>query len=318
MADTVDGEIDDSLYSRQRYMLGDGAMIKLAHSKVFLSGLGGLGIEIAKNVVLAGIKSITLHDTTIASYQDLGSQFFLREDDVKDKKSRAEASAARLAELNPYVNIQTSTSSINKGDFDFLKHYQCVILTEAPLSLQIEVDSFCRSQMPPIKFISAGVHGVFSWAFCDFGPLFEVLDSTGEEPKEFFVWKITKANPGVVTTLDNRMHGLQTGNIVTFKEIVGMTALNGSEQRVKVLSPYAFSICDTTGPEFEDYQYGGIGRQVKASSTLVPFESLETQLSKPDILTADLSKMEVPLQLHFGIHALHLFAEQNGRLPDVR
>ena len=40
-------------------------------------------------------------------------------------------------------------------------------------------------------------------------------------------------NPGVVTTLENRMHGLQTGDKVTFKEIVGMTALNGSEQTVK-------------------------------------------------------------------------------------
>lgn len=29
-------------------MLGDGAMIKMAQSKVFLSGLGGLGIEIGK------------------------------------------------------------------------------------------------------------------------------------------------------------------------------------------------------------------------------------------------------------------------------
>ncbi|KAJ7376609.1 Ubiquitin-like modifier-activating enzyme 6 [Desmophyllum pertusum] len=90
-----------------------------------------------------------------------------------------------------------------------------------------------------------------------------------------------------------------------------MIALNGSEQTVKVLSPYAFSICDTTGPEYETYQYGGIARQVKT-------ESLETQLSKPDILTADLSKMEVPLQLHFGIHALHLFEEQYGRLPEIR
>ena len=33
---------------------------------------------------------------------------------------------------------------------------------------------------------------MFSWAFCDFGPQFEVLDSTGEEPKECFIWKITK------------------------------------------------------------------------------------------------------------------------------
>ncbi|XP_074626524.1 ubiquitin-like modifier-activating enzyme 6 [Acropora palmata] len=311
-------EIDDSLYSRQRYMLGDGAMIKMAHSSVFLSGLGGLGVEIAKNIVLAGIKSITLHDTKIACSQDLGSQFFLREDDVRDRKNRAEASASQLAELNPHVNIQTSTSAINEDDYDFLKHFQCVIFTEAPICLQLKVDMFCRTQQPPIKFICAGVHGVFSWAFCDFGPQFEVLDSTGEEPKECFIWKITKANPGVVTTLDNRMHGFQTGDKVTFKEIVGMTALNGTEHTIKVLSPYAFSICDTSDPQYEPYQYGGIAKQVKASSTLLTFESLETQLSKPDILTADLSKIEIPLQLHFGIHALQLFEEQNGRSPEIR
>ena len=44
---------------------------------------------------------------------------------------------------------------------------------------------------------------------------------------------VLQANPGVVTTLDNRMHGLQTGDKVTFKEIVGMKALNGSVQTVK-------------------------------------------------------------------------------------
>ncbi|KAL8165895.1 UNVERIFIED_CONTAM: hypothetical protein K2H54_056607 [Gekko kuhli] len=49
-------EIDDALYSRQRYVLGDTAMQKMAQSRVFLSGMGGLGVEIAKNIVLAGIK----------------------------------------------------------------------------------------------------------------------------------------------------------------------------------------------------------------------------------------------------------------------
>ena len=38
-----------------------------------------------------------------------------------------------------------------------------------------------------------------------------------------------------------------------------------------VLSPYAFSICDTTA--YEAYQYGGITRQVKGSSSLVAFVS---------------------------------------------
>ena len=37
---------------------------------------------------------------------------------------RAEASASLLAELNPYVTIQTSTASISSGNLDFLKHYQ--------------------------------------------------------------------------------------------------------------------------------------------------------------------------------------------------
>lgn len=40
-----------------------------------------------------------------------------------------------------------------------------------------------------------------------------------------------------------------------------------------VLSPYAFSICDTTGPEYKAYQYGGIARQVKTSSSFITFVS---------------------------------------------
>lgn len=42
----VSDGIDDSLYSRQRYVLGDAAMHKLSKADVLLSGLGGLGVEI--------------------------------------------------------------------------------------------------------------------------------------------------------------------------------------------------------------------------------------------------------------------------------
>ena len=40
-----------------------------------------------------------------------------------------------------------------------------------------------------------------------------------------------------------------------------------------VLSPYAVSICDTSGPEYKDYEYGGIGRQIKTTSSLLNFVS---------------------------------------------
>ena len=34
-----------------------------------------------------------------------------------------------------------------------------------------------------------------------------------------------------------------------------------------VLTPYEFSICDTSGPEFGEYQHGGVVCQVKMPKT---------------------------------------------------
>ena len=55
-------EIDESLYSRQLYVLGHEAMQKMQSSDVLISGMGGLGVEVAKNVILGGVKSVTIHD----------------------------------------------------------------------------------------------------------------------------------------------------------------------------------------------------------------------------------------------------------------
>lgn len=68
--------------------------------------------------------------------------------------------------------------------------------------------------------------------FCDFGDEFEVSDATGEEPKEIFISNITQANPGIVTCLENHPHKLETGQFLMFREINGMTGLNGSTQQI--------------------------------------------------------------------------------------
>ena len=74
--------------------------------------MNGLGIEIAKNVILAGVKSVTIHDETAASWGDLSSQFFLHEDDIG--KNRAEVSCPRLAELNTYVPVSAYTGPLTE------------------------------------------------------------------------------------------------------------------------------------------------------------------------------------------------------------
>ena len=56
------------------YVLGHEAMRKMAHSNVLIAGMGGLGVEIAKNVVLGGVKSVTIQDTEKTTWFDLSSQ----------------------------------------------------------------------------------------------------------------------------------------------------------------------------------------------------------------------------------------------------
>ena len=55
-------------------MLGHEAMRRMQQSNVLISGMKGLGIEIAKNVVLGGVKSVTIHDEGNAEWADLSSQ----------------------------------------------------------------------------------------------------------------------------------------------------------------------------------------------------------------------------------------------------
>ena len=51
----------------------------MSSTRILFSANTGLGCEIAKNVLLGGVKSLTLHDTKNASLTDLSSHFFLTE-----------------------------------------------------------------------------------------------------------------------------------------------------------------------------------------------------------------------------------------------
>lgn len=49
-------------------------MRRLVDCDVLVSGMRGLGAEIAKDVVLAGPRSVTIRDTNVTSWADLSSQ----------------------------------------------------------------------------------------------------------------------------------------------------------------------------------------------------------------------------------------------------
>jgi hypothetical protein len=70
---------EQTLYNRQLYAIGAEAQGKISKGKVLIVGLKGLGVEVAKNVILAGIGSCGIYDPGAAELADLGSQFYLSE-----------------------------------------------------------------------------------------------------------------------------------------------------------------------------------------------------------------------------------------------
>ena len=93
-------------WSRYIGAMGLDAVTKQANASIFLSGLGALGLEVTKNIVLSGVKRFTIHDAAKASYRDLSGQFFLTEEDID--KNRAEASLNKIQQLNYYVKVDTT------------------------------------------------------------------------------------------------------------------------------------------------------------------------------------------------------------------
>ena len=49
-------------------------MNEIKNNSILISGINGVGVEIAKNIILAGVKSVTIHDDVSVSYDDLASQ----------------------------------------------------------------------------------------------------------------------------------------------------------------------------------------------------------------------------------------------------
>ncbi|XP_026512824.1 ubiquitin-like modifier-activating enzyme 7 isoform X2 [Terrapene carolina triunguis] len=301
------GEIDEGLYSRQLYVLGHEAMRRLAKTAVLVSGMKGLGVEIAKNIILAGVKSITVHDPGNAQWSDLSSQFFLSESDVG--RNRAVASQQLLAELNSYVPVTAYTRELSES---FLAAFQVVVLSNSPLEEQLRISDICHARS--IRFILADTKGLAGQLFCDFGENFVVDEPSEAEPVCAYVQHISQGMPGVVTCRDGQGHGhgFADGDFVTFSDLEGMSQLNGCKPHaIHVLDEFTLEIGDTSS--FAPYQRGGVITQVKVPQ-LHSYEPLRASLAKPKIKAMD----DRGHSLHLAFRALHTFAAEMGRLPQPR
>jgi ubiquitin-activating enzyme E1 len=266
---TEEVKIDTNLYSRQIGTFGMEAMGKLIKMNVLIVGLRGLGVETAKNLILAGPKSVTLFDPTPVTWGDLSSNFYCKEEHV-GKTSRADASFEKLQELNPYVKVNV-VSSLTLEDH---ANFHVVAYTEIFNSIDqmIEVNEFVRSKN--IGFILSQTYGPQGFTFLDYGNDFSITDADGEDTKSFIVVAATQTNPCIITVHEDKRHKFQDGDYVKFVEVEGMTELNAlPPTKIQVIDGFSFKVeVDATG--FHPYERQGLVENVKVAKK-VAYHSLK-------------------------------------------
>lgn len=307
MAEEDQVPIDEGLYSRQLYVLGHDAMRRMALANVLISGMGGLGIEIAKNVVLAGVKAVTVHDPSqeVDPYER-SSQFFLR-DQPSGSRSFLESTAAELSELNSYVKVDSYNGQLTD---EFISKFKVVVLTRSESDEQLLLGDKCHDR--GIHFILAETKGVFGRIFCDFGENFTVIDTNGEAPYQYHINKIIKGEKTEVILTDDVRHMFDVGDEVVFSEVQGMTEINKwSPVEITATGTYSITVGDTSS--FGNYKNGGLVTHVKKPNQM-NFKRLRESVDEPSFELRIFNEARVK-QLHLAFSALHEFIRRNRTLP---
>ena len=295
--------------SRMEGEYGSRMIGALKQMDVLIVGLRGLGVETAKNLILAGPHSVTLYDQQPTVVADLGSNFYLSEQHIGI--ARGPSLLAALGELNPNVNVQLHTGDMQAA---FIQQFDvvCVTTDDYPLQQLNAWNAACRARQRPNTdsgsmestpgtFLLSSMLGCYGWLFADFGPHHLCFDDNGVAARAIVVDHISQAEHGAVT-IDGDRHLLNDGDLIKLEEVGGMsddvmhthsdehifkhtdtvTSINATHEIKTTKNPKRFTIGDTRG--LKEYVSGGVGLQVKRQITFA-HQPLSQQLLNPTFIT---------------------------------
>ena len=325
-----DEKFKDNYNSRSELVYGKEILEKVSKMKILIIGMRGLGVETAKNIILNNPLEIDIFDPKKVTINDLGSNFFLSEEDV-GKKNRDEACLEKLNNLNTYVTVNVLKIEENNNMDEYTKlfcekihKYNVVVFTELyPMDFIDKIDKECRKNS--IKLIYGICLGLAGYVFTDFGPKHIIYDENGQEMDPYLVKSITKDKEGIVTidTIQRTVNlTLGDGDFVRFKGVEGMTELNeeGKEFQITFEDYKSFKIGDTSN--FGEYTKGGTVYQIKKPKIMEysDFSKRAKEICDYDhpIRSPDSTKngrAELLYLTLLGIHDFYL--KHNNSLPEL-
>jgi ubiquitin-activating enzyme E1 len=291
--------MDESLYSRQLLVLGKDAMELMQQSRVLISGLNGAGLELAKCIILGGVKGVTLHDTNNLSFNDFSGNYYASEENIG--KNRLD-SVSQLLELNPYVAISKTTEDLTE---DLVKKHQVFVVSGYMMSEQQKFNNIARKNN--VKFVAINTFGVTGQIFCDFGDEFVVKDNNGEEPSTGIITNSLFGENTVISTAEP--HNLSSSDVIQ----VSNNVLTKQYNVRKVIDRTKFSINESF--EFGKGNLANVNFVQVKQRTTVKFSSMDASIDNPSFVITNMADFDRPQLLHNIYRALNNYFEKNNRLP---
>jgi ubiquitin-like 1-activating enzyme E1 A len=128
-----------------------------------LVGIKALATEVAKNLVLAGVGSLTIVDHEVVTEDDLGCQFFISQDHIG--QNRAYAALPQIQKLNPRVSLTADQNPISIKPPEFFAAFDITIATCLDIDTLSMINASCR--ISSRKFYAADTHGIYGYVFAD-------------------------------------------------------------------------------------------------------------------------------------------------------
>lgn len=306
-------EVNEAKNSRSLLTLGHDTMKKMSGKSVLISfgEFSGLATEVAKSVVMTGVKSLLLHSNSTFDEDhietDLSTSYYLKPGKEYTRcKDRLGEIAVKLQELNPNVKIEYN--ALYGSIYEEIPKHDVVVCCDKAIAACIHINKKVREHGG--RFIMCSTKGLYGYVFSDFGDKFAVHDTNGENLKSGVLTGVTNRD-GMNRKQDNpiiesiKKHNLAVGDKLVLRE-------NGVDGTTKIvthvydshhfaLEGYESDVKNFINVEFE---------QVKEPIN-VTFKSLEDSMAELEFVPAGYD-----FELPTIIHRFNNIAEFDGDLLD--
>ncbi|XP_073015336.1 SUMO-activating enzyme subunit 1A-like [Primulina eburnea] len=180
-------EHETALYDRQIRVWGADAQRRLSKSHILVSGLEGSVIEFCKNIVLAGVGSVTINDDRLATEELLSANFLIPLDkSVYSGRSLAELCCESLKDFNPMVRVSVERGELSSFSIDLFGKFDAVVINCCSLATKKSVNEKCRKMLKRVAFYTLDCRDTCAEIFVDLQN-YTYLKKKGDEKFECLV-----------------------------------------------------------------------------------------------------------------------------------